>query len=128
MRDGRVLEGQKLTRSRGTEVDESQSETQSPGFLEGHGGGRFVGRKCILSVMIPLHQMRRNMDEYPHLQVRVQRCGPVDSTYKIPLEVVRSHMRENTGHGSSEPDFEHRNVLCTFSFVKHMSQVFHSHF
>lgn len=60
---------QQLMRSRGTEVDESQSETQSPGFLEDYSGSGFVGVKCILSVMIPLHQMRRNMDEYSHLQV-----------------------------------------------------------
>jgi hypothetical protein len=48
------VENRMLTCSRGTEVDEGQPETQSSWFLDGR-----WDIECILSVIIPLHRIRR---------------------------------------------------------------------
>lgn len=89
-----VLEGRQLTKSRGTEVDESQPETQSSWFLDGRVGGlKKVG--CILSVMIPLHQIRRNMDEYSHFQL----LRPAFSTHTCVYPRYRRHLGVHTQGG-----------------------------
>jgi hypothetical protein len=116
---------QELISCRGTEVDESQPEAQSSWFLGSSGGG-LRRMECILSVTIPLHQMRRNMDEYSHFQL-------VRSAYSIwfthrrgPAEIPRSRIQENTDSGSSEPVSKIKRRPFYFSFLALMPPRSHS--